>query len=278
LREDIADIAKIFYEKNDAQIVTIPTNCLNPEVIEEKVGKLLTNCPNLFLRLCLSLDGVGKLHDDIRGVTGNFQKFEETYKRLVKLRIKRRNFSIDVNTTVSYYNQDKLKDVIDYVSEKLPEVNNHVLSLARGDVREEKTKDVDLKKYEEAVYYAWGKTGGKEPRFFSRIFRALQKVARETTIRTLKEKRRIVPCVAGEKIIVIDEQGVVYPCELLNMPMGNLRNVEYDIKRILNSSEGRKIREKIKNEKCFCTWETINHFNPIYDIFSYPRIIRNMLL
>ena len=276
LRTDIDEVAQIFHERNNAQIVTIPTNCMNPEIIAEKVDSILIKCPKLFLRLCLSLDGVGKLHDEIRGVPGNFKKFEETYKNLVHLRKRHGNFNIDVNTTVSHYNQDHLIETIDYVSEHFPEVNNHILSFTRGCVRDEKTKDVDPDKYEEAVRYVWLKTGGNEPRFLSRLFRSLQKVSREITMRTLVEKRRIVPCVAGNKIIVVDEQGSVFPCELLGKKMGNLRDVDYDLKIILDSDKGREIRAEINTKKCFCTWETINHFNPIFDIHSYPRIIKNL--
>ncbi len=36
---------------------------------------------------------------------------------------------------------------------------------------------------------------------------------------TLKKNRMIVPCTAGKRMVVLSEEGAVYPCELLNMKM-----------------------------------------------------------
>ena len=91
----------------------------------------------------------------------------------------------------------------------------------------------------------------------------------------------VLPCVAGDKLIVINEIGDVYPCEILPMKMGNLREAEYDIKRILSSKKAKKIKNFIKDTRCRCTFECATNANIVYDVKSYPKlllgVIRNMI-
>ena len=63
----------------------------------------------------MSLDGIGKKHDDIRGVPGNFDKLVDTYHRLDKIRKEYPNLYIDAGVTISMKNLDDLKEITDYV-------------------------------------------------------------------------------------------------------------------------------------------------------------------
>ena len=42
-----------------------------------------------------------------------------------------------------------------------------------------------------------------------------------------------LPCVAGKKIIIIYETGDVHPCEILNKKLGNLKDYDYDLNKLL---------------------------------------------
>ena len=87
-------------------------------------------------------------------------------------------------------------------------------------------------------------------------------------------KKQTVPCQAGRKLVVLYENGDVFPCELLKKSFGNLREVDYDIKTLLFSKQALKIKTDINpKKKCFCTWENIIVANLVFDIFSYPKII-----
>jgi len=56
--------------------INIPTNSLLP-TIPDRVERIAKACPESQLIINLSLDGIGAKHDYIRGIPGNFVKFEE---------------------------------------------------------------------------------------------------------------------------------------------------------------------------------------------------------
>ena len=86
--------------------------------------------------------------------------------------------------------------------------------------------------------------------------------------------KQVINCMAGRKLVVISETGDVYPCELLSAKMGNLRQSNYDIRRILKSLQARKINAHIKKTKCFCTFECAIQNSLIYNAKVYPAIIK----
>ena len=70
LREDLPAVAQAFHDANDAGFLTLPTNGLLPEVIEEATEEILRRCPRSVVVVKLSLDGVGADHDAIRRTPG----------------------------------------------------------------------------------------------------------------------------------------------------------------------------------------------------------------
>ena len=92
---------------------------------------------------------------------------------------------------------------------------------------------------------------------------------------TIERQKQVLPCKAGEKSIVISSEGDVFPCEMLNRSFGNVRDYDYDVRKILFSDNARKIKSFIRNKKCFCTWECIIPLNIIFNIKSYPTLFKD---
>ena len=82
LRSDLSRVVGLF----GSESVFIPTNGLQPERIEAEVRSMLDSGRAAPLVVSLSLDGPPKLHDQIRGVPGNYARLLETYRRLAKLK------------------------------------------------------------------------------------------------------------------------------------------------------------------------------------------------
>jgi len=102
--------------------------------------------------------------------------------------------------------------------------------------------------------------------------------------KTLSEKKMLLPCLAGRKLIEIYEDGTVKPCEILhtlpggiNSSMGNLRDSGYDINKILRSNRAQEILRHIKKSRCFCTFECALLTNIIFNPRAYPGLIKNAL-
>ena len=86
-----------------------------------------------------------------------------------------------------------------------------------------------------------------------------------------------IPCLAGKISLVIDEKTNVYPCEMLSS-VGNLRELNYDMKKILNGQILKEAVTKIKNNNCYCTHECSYSTNILFNIPLMLTIIKIYLI
>jgi len=105
LRYDITDIAKIIHNKTGSSI-GVTTNALLSEKVFVFVKNMLKN--NIPIGVYISLDGPEKIHDELRGVSGNFKRIIKLLRRLVSIEDK--NLTVSAGMTVS-------KDNINYINE-----------------------------------------------------------------------------------------------------------------------------------------------------------------
>ena len=274
LREDIDKIAFAFYKNSNTRFIAIPTNGILSEKIKEKVESILELCPNVHLNVELSLDALEEVHDNIRGVKGNFQRAMKTLGYLEQIKKKNPNMRIIIHSVFSGYNQDHVRELYDYIMKK--EVDQYRIGLIRKDSRIPESMDIDLKKYNDFVeYIERNKKVGKG--LYSKLFYVVNVMNREVNLKTLRQNRMVLPCVAGKKMIVIGEEGDVYPCEILHKSFGNIREHGYDVKRLLRSPQGKALRNFIVKSKCFCTWGCATQNNIIFNPMTYPRILKGMI-
>jgi len=67
--------------------------------------------------------------------------------------------------------------------------------------------------------------------------------------------------------------GDVLACELHeDMILGNVRDYDYDFKKIWNSDKGEAARRWIRDEKCFCTYECQYTVNILFNPLMYGQI------
>ena len=144
----------------------------------------------------------------------------------------------------------------------------------RGNPREKKSKQVSIEKYTEMMEYLYSLKRKKENKPFSALLRSLYFTSMEVILKVLKQRSHPFNCVAADKLISVTERGEVFPCELLDKPMGNLRDYNYDIKEIIKRS---KLRGWIRKTKCTCTWECAVNASLIYDLRYYPKIIHRTM-
>lgn len=269
LRDDLDEIIKIYYINNNIGNLTIPTNGSLTKKIYGTIKNILKACPDLLVTVSLSLDGIGIDHDEIRGVDGIFDKVKATYWMLNELKKSNKNFNVDFLTTISNLNQNKLKQISNYVREIFNSDINIIL--IRGDSKESFVKDIDIKYYDDIWAFQKNrfeiKDSSRQSKLKSIIRKRLQFIRQEFLSRTFKEKKYLIPCYACKLDVVINEEGDVYPCEMLNKKIGNLRDYEYDFKKLWWSKKADEIRRIIKSSKCYCTHEcnmrTNLLFNPL---------------
>lgn len=277
LRNDLSDICQMFCKINHAQYITIPTNCLQPEKTANTVTDILEKCSLNYLKIVLSLDGIQDVHDRLRGVQGNYDKVVDTYNRLVRLRVKYPQLGVHISSVLSAFNRDSICKTIDTVKSDFPAIDHHAIVLARGDTRNKLSKNVTVDDYRNTMSYLRQMQTWKTSNLIARIFKALFTITIDVIYNQMTTGRLSVNCLAGRRLLVITHDGTVYPCEILEKPLGNLRETDYCIKPIILSPKARSIKQFIKNKQCSCTWECAIHASIVFNVRYYPLVLKRTL-
>ena len=281
LRNDLAEIAGVFYRTNRPAIMLFPTNGLLPEVIRDCMETVLRTCPRSVIALKLSLDGVGKAHDALRRTPGSFEKTLRTYELVSGLADQYPNFELGVNTVFCADNQNDMDGIIEHVR-GMRQVKTHTISLIRGDLADRHFIDVDTGLYQDAVRkLECNLKEGKSPvyRFRGGRLKAAQDILQRRLIhRTMTERKWLMPCYAGRLNLVLGETGEVFPCELIDESFGNVREQGYDLRKAARSEGARKALRAIRDNRCFCTHECYCMTNILFNPRLYPALLKEYLL
>jgi radical SAM protein with 4Fe4S-binding SPASM domain len=271
LREDLDKICFYFYKNSGTKFVAISTNGFFTEKITEKVSTILNSCRDIQLNIAISIDSLYKKHDKFRGVEGSFRNAIKTINLLKKIKEKHPNLNIIINTCYSKYNEDEIKKIYEYL--KKLGVSYQRIGLLREDTKDPELTKVSLEKYEDLM-----KEIRKDEKNlnYSNLFRTINQLNNEINLKVKKNNKRVLPCVAGRKMIVIKENGDVFPCEILNRKMGNLKEFDYKISKLLKSRTAREIKNSIR-KNCFCHWGCATQNNIVFNPRMYPKIIYRLL-
>lgn len=253
LRVDISEICHLFVKNCALQSLTIPTNCSLPEKIENDVMAILEKSKPRYMRICLSLQGVGKSHDDIIGMPGAFAKVIETYERLNLIRKRHANLDIQITSCLSSYNVNHMDELINYVAQHF-EIGHHNILLMRGQPRDPGAKGVSCAEYKQFVEKA-NKNLIEMRNLRTAIYAAIFQYNNKMIEHLLEYNTMPIDCLAGRRLLIIDEEGKIFPCELLGEALGSLRDSNFSVARILSSSPARKILKQIREKKCACSYE-----------------------
>jgi MoaA/NifB/PqqE/SkfB family radical SAM enzyme len=280
LRNDLAEIAGVFYRNNRPAIMLFPTNGLLPELIRDRMETILRSCPQSVIALKLSLDNVGKAHDELRRTPGSFAKTLRAHELVAGLVDQYPNFELGVNTVFCADNQKDMDRIIEYVR-GMRNIKTHTISLIRGDLADRHFSDVDTALYQEAVRkLERNLKEGRSPvyRFRGGRIKAAQDILQRRLIhRTMTEQKWIMPCYAGRLNLVLGETGGVFPCELLAESFGNVRDFNCDIGKVMRSEPARKAVRAIRDDKCFCTHECYFMTNILFNPLLYPALLKDYL-
>ncbi|MFC1850537.1 radical SAM/SPASM domain-containing protein [candidate division CSSED10-310 bacterium] len=281
LREDIAEIVSIFYRNNKTANVGIPTNGFFTERIVSAVENILQGCPDLDLAIDVSFDGVGEKHDIIRNVPGLFEKASTTYRELADLKKHYPKLNLNVGVTVSRYNQDHLEELYHYLTRTLGVITiNHLL--VRGNPADKDSIGVDPNKYE--AFSKLLENGAKNQTLvgyhnyaFSDFVNAVRIVRQEVINNITRTDKQQLPCYAGSLGGVLLSNGDLYPCELLDKKIGNLREVDYDFKKLWFSARNHEIKAWIKESGCHCTYECFLTLSVFFTPTSFQHVLRQYM-
>jgi MoaA/NifB/PqqE/SkfB family radical SAM enzyme len=271
VREDLVDVVRILVRYAGTRNVTFATNGSLTERVLTAMETLCQEAPAVDFRIALSIDALGEKHDAIRVMKGAFSKAEETFHGLKALQKSFGNLHLVINSVASKYNKGHLKEFIDYAVDKLW-CDDHTLLLARGITKQGDAKDITASEYHDLVHYLERRKAEKHQArtLHSGLLKFIETETRAIVNRTYTEDRFQIPCVAGNKLVIIYDSGDVYPCEIIDtlewspdvrerfgndFKLGNVRDYDCDVRKILSTERAREIQRFIIDSKCYCTFE-----------------------
>ncbi len=247
LRKDLPEIVSILKEKCRQARIIISTNGLLTQRIQDTTRQILEIDPMVALRV--SIDGPEKTHDEIRGIPGGFNKAVDTIQALLKIGVK----DLGIGCTVSSKNVGLINSVYGLANrlgvefsitsvtsspiyfgdkEQFKPVNNRVLKDGFDNLIRSELAYWNKKRWARA-YYDY------------------------TLYDYISMQKRPFPCDAGENFFYLDPSGSVYPCDILDLPIGNLNDSTFeDIWALSKAEEVRNVTRNCNSCWMVCTAKT----------------------
>lgn len=272
LRQDLSQICDYFIEHCKTKIINLPTNGTLKKQAVDFARKFHDKVD---LRIFISLDGLGKTHDKIRG-TKCFYKAIETLDELREIKEEENlKFNLSAIITVSRNNLDEIPRLCSFLVNHLGV--KYSLTPLRGSPKDSKfiaptPKDwTELFKKLERIEEGEHKIYRKGKNLIKLVYSKIAKGAKQGMyLDALRGKRNFI-CEAGRKVGVLDYNGNISLCELTR-PVGNLRDYNYDFYKVWNGSEAEKMRKEIKRcvctHACFISPKLIGRLNWLYQSLS----------
>lgn len=278
LNHDLPRIAEAFYQNSRLAKCTLVTNGTYPARVLGQVEETLERCPHLDLAVTVSLDGPREIHERIRGVEGCFDKSCGCLDRLIALRDagkRREHLSVGVTTVISKYNWDQVTEFYEFIKKRF-RVDAHAVLLARGSTKEADARDVPLAAYR-AMSALIQREDNRSGQYLSLPLKAVTNAMRTVVERVARNNEHVIPCVAGRKLVEVYSNGDVIPCEIIENKrdphLGNVRDFDYDIVRLLQAEKARTMRRFIRDTKCRCTFECAMYASLVFNPVQYPRVL-----
>ena len=278
LRNDLPDILAAFAKHNAVKHITVPTNAIARQKVLDMAPELIKACPDSTISIVLSLDAIGKLHDDMRGVPGTFDKVISVLESLKELREKQPRLSLKVETVVSDDNIGQIRDLIEFV--RGLDTDLHIIDIVRGDFRNWRQEfpahyDVDsvVKESFRVLRRSRGYAALNEHApHLAGVSKAVQAEYFDLLPRLVKGQR-ITKCLAGRMTLVLYPRGDVAACEVLPT-VANIRDFNLDYRTTIASEPFRQQVSAIRINRCTC-------FHPCYQtvniLFSPKHLVKALL-
>lgn len=181
----------------------------------------------------ISLDGIGEIHDRIRGTPGAFNRVKETITGLVGLRREYPQLIVGIKTTVLPINIASLNEIYDFAVEKgLFHIISPVIFTECRFRNMERRDKLALGQNEIVKLIDFYSRKELNHNYFYSLMRNY-----------LLSGRRQWLCSAMQNYAFVESDGTVYPCEIIPEAVGNIKSQRFsDIWRGLKAG---KIRQKI---------------------------------
>lgn len=232
-REDIYDLARYGTERG-LRVVMSPCGALiNPDTARRIKESGIQ-------RISISIDGAtAESHDEFRGVPGAFDSAVRGIKHAVDAGIE-----FQINTTITKQNIGELEAILELAIELGAVAFNPFLLVPTG--RGSALKDAELSpaEYEKTLIWIYEKSKELDILFkptcaphYYRIYRQREERAgREVTPQSHGLFAMTKGCMGGQGFVFVSYRGILQICGFLDVPCGDLREENFDFKKLYRTS------------------------------------------
>lgn len=275
---ELVKLVKICYERNKPAIINIPTNSLLYAFTPKYVEQMCQSIPGTQLIINLSVDGIGEKHDYIRGIPGNFKRVLLNLEGLKKLQKKYSNLAIGIHSVISNFNYRDVEELYAWAFSVKPD--QYITEIAEERV-ELDTKGLPLtpswENYSKAINKLVKIIKNQKFKGVAKFTEAFRLEYYNNVKKYLKTRKQVIPCYAGLASSQIYANGDVWQCCIDADVMGNLRETNFDFKKIWFSRKADEIRKKVKNGGCGCPLANASYTNMLMNFKTLSKVIANYL-
>jgi len=262
----INQVAEMYFKNTNINSIFITSNGSLPDRMISFCKEITNKFPNKKIFFSLSIDSFEEEHNKIRKVKNIFKNCIEVFHELKKIS---KQIQTNIAITVSHENYNKVNDLYDFLKKK-----HNITAFSAILAREEGVYKIpnDAKNQIQEAYYNLTKKinndlkknndlYGYKNSLQAKVMNQKNKIVYEQIYNTSIKNEFISNCYAGSLFGVIQANGDVSPCEILDENFGNLRKYGYDFMKLWEKKSRNEFCKKIKDGKCFCTYECAWTFN-----------------
>lgn len=277
-RKEILEIARCWFRNSGIRSMFITSNGSLPDRMEPFARTLTSEFPGRKLIFSLSVDAFAERHDSVRKIKGLFDNVLDSYHRLRKLG---GDVMANIGITVSHENFAEVDDLYESL------IRDHgVRAITATLVRDEGVYEIPTENKRDivAAYSRLTKQiqqdlksgrldGFDTASLQGRLMNKKNVIVNRKLTETYLDPHYISPCRAGSLFGVIGAEGTIYPCEILDRPLGNVRDYGGDFSKLWAAAPARETRDWIKDTNCHCTYECAWSFNVLSNARYQPSLI-----
>jgi MoaA/NifB/PqqE/SkfB family radical SAM enzyme len=238
LRDDLADVIRAMQENCPDVRIVLSTNGLLPD----RLKTLLDSIEGIAVRI--SLDGLGDLHNRIRGVDHAFDRVLESLEVTKAAGVS----DLGVCATMTRSNAGRIKEIQDFARKSDIQFTftvAHSSSFFFGDQSEVAPDGAAAFKDMTAIQCALYDSVHPKDWFRAYFVSGLMDV--------LAGRPRPIVCTAGSEFFYMDAGGNIFPCHILDLKMGNIRESTFQELMEANEAILRTVRGCKKRCWMTCT-------------------------
>lgn len=278
LRKDLTDIIEAIMKYNKPSIINIPTNGILK--IDKKIREILDILNGTKLVINFSIDGICEEHDEIRGVKGNWKRIIENYWNVKN--INNENLIVGIHTVISKWNVKRFQEIAKYILENL-KPDQYITEIAeeRKEMENfENSPTPDPLDYEKAINFLIRRI---EIGLKKREWKGLAAITEAFRLEYYRYVRDLylgrvngMKSYAGFASCQISPIGDVWECAVYATKMGNLRDYDYDFKKLWKSKKAWEVRKKIK-EKHVCPLANEAYTNMLFNPVILLKVVKRLI-